>query len=215
MELFSPNTPVIFNWIEWLREHAPHHVLSVFVDHWIKNPPPPPAVSPASSCPPSTSTRESEPATPPVPVPEEPEIEIIHGPPFVDRKSKFVAHLARVKTLAEVEQMRAILLRDKRIAQATHNVLAYRLSAPLLEARDDDGEGGAGDTMLYLLQKMNVMDVAVLVTRWFGGILLGPDRFRHFQDLTKAIVDQAGMTASGKPTPPPEKEKRPTQQRRR
>lgn len=62
----------------------------------------------------------------------------------------------------------------------------------LVENRDDDGETGAGDTMLYLLQRANVMNVCVVVTRWFGGVKLGPDRFRIISDVAKWLLQDTG-----------------------
>jgi len=56
------------------------------------------------------------------------------------------------------------------------------------EDRDDDGETGAGDKVLYLLQRMNVVNVVVMITRWFGGIHLGNDRFKHITNVAKDII---------------------------
>jgi hypothetical protein len=109
------------------------------------------------------------------------DLDLFHGNTFVEKKSKFIAHAALVHSLEKVEQFSRQLLRDKKIANATHNILAFRIlrdSGELIENRDDDGESGAGDGMLYTLQKLKVVNIAVIVTRWYGGIQLGPDRFK-------------------------------------
>lgn len=100
--------------------------------------------------------------------------------------------MATVKTVDDVRAMMAELLSNGKIARATHNMLAYRIrgsdSLPgsgILQDCDDDGETGAGSRMLHLLQILEVMDVAVVVTRWYGGIHLGPDRFKHINNATR------------------------------
>jgi putative IMPACT (imprinted ancient) family translation regulator len=65
-----------------------------------------------------------------------------------------------------------------RTADATHNIMAYRIGDGAAEGRVDDGEGGAGDKLLFLLQHAGARGVAVVVSRWYGGIHLGGDRFR-------------------------------------
>ena len=76
--------------------------------------------------------------------------------------------------------MRALVLgRDRQVAAATHNILAYRIecgSGVWAQDADDDGEAAAGGRLLHLLQMADARNVAVVVTRWFGGVLLGPDR---------------------------------------
>ena len=67
--------------------------------------------------------------------------------------------------------MHSTLMQDKKIANATHNMVAYRFekeSGDLEEHRDDDGEGGAGDKMLFVLRARDARNVMVLVTRWYG-----------------------------------------------
>jgi hypothetical protein len=110
-----------------------------------------------------------------------PEIEIFSGDIFTDRKSRFQAHLARVYTPQQVQYVLRTIKSDLKIANATHNMVAFRLSEKNHEDRDDDGEGGAGDRMLYLMQRMGVLDAVGVVTRWYGGIPLGPDRFKGKQ----------------------------------
>ena len=92
---------------------------------------------------------------------------------FVERKSKFIGYCRHVETeteaLAFVEQLK------KQNWDATHNVFAYSLREGQLKRCSDDGEpqGTAGVPVLDVLQKSGVVDVCMVVTRYFGGILLG------------------------------------------
>eukprot|EP00013_Stygamoeba_regulata_P008127 CAMPEP_0177684774 /NCGR_PEP_ID=MMETSP0447-20121125/32613_1 /TAXON_ID=0 /ORGANISM="Stygamoeba regulata, Strain BSH-02190019" /LENGTH=155 /DNA_ID=CAMNT_0019194649 /DNA_START=238 /DNA_END=705 /DNA_ORIENTATION=- len=70
--------------------------------------------------------------------------------------------------------------------------MAYRIctNGVLNEMRDDDGESGAGDKLLDLLRRMGVENAAVVVTRWYGGTQLGPDRFRDINHSARLVIDQ-------------------------
>ena len=74
------------------------------------------------------------------------------------------------------------------MSSAAHHVMAYRTSAGE-EVSDDDGESGAGRRLLTLLQRMGVEDVVVVATRWYGGVHLGPARFRHLVRVAKEAVE--------------------------
>ncbi|CAJ0766198.1 3052_t:CDS:10 [Entrophospora sp. SA101] len=103
---------------------------------------------------------------------------IFHGEPLEHKKSIFLAHLAKVNNIQEVKLVRSMLLSDRKIAKATHNIMAYRIlldNGAILQDNDDDGETAAGSRLLHLLQMLDSRNVIVVVTRWYGGILLGPD----------------------------------------
>ncbi|XGW25440.1 hypothetical protein V3C99_006676 [Haemonchus contortus] len=124
---------------------------------------------------------------------------IYHGEVLTDRKSHFQAHLARVNSKEEVKLVLDRLLENSKISRATHNMYAYRITE-VRNGREirlhdcfDDGETGASSKMLELLEKMNVTNVLVIVSRWYGGIHLGPDRFRHINNLTREIVAKHGL----------------------
>jgi len=114
--------------------------------------------------------------------------EILRGSPILDRRSKFLAYAAEVSSLEEAELVVKTLKAEKKISIATHNVVSYRIQNPPHDFRDDDGETGAGDALLTLLQKMRVNNVVVMVSRWSGGIRLGPDRFRHICNAAKVLL---------------------------
>lgn len=92
----------------------------------------------------------------------------------IEKKSRFIATIAPVSTEEEalcfVEGVR------KKYKDATHNCMAYRVGLNTkYEKRSDHGEpsGTAGAPMLEVLRKENVTNVAAVVTRYFGGVLLG------------------------------------------
>lgn len=94
---------------------------------------------------------------------------------LVEKKSKFIANLFYVETREEVEEL--IKSINKKYHDARHNCYAYRIitDGGVIEKSSDDGEpsGTAGAPMLTILSKNNLANVLVIVTRYFGGILLG------------------------------------------
>lgn len=57
---------------------------------------------------------------------------------------------------------------------------------------DDDGESAAGGRLLKLLALVGAENVAVVVSRWFGGVLLGPARFTHINNAARQLLDECG-----------------------
>ena len=92
---------------------------------------------------------------------------------FVERKSEFIGNAAPVTT--EKEALDFINKIRSKYSDATHNVYAYILREGNLTRFSDDGEphGTAGLPVLDVLRKEQLCDCAVVVTRYFGGILLG------------------------------------------
>lgn len=120
-------------------------------------------------------------AYPPCPV------EIFHGEIVEVKKSKFQAHVCRISTFEDVKAVMDCLLSNSKIQAATHNMMAYRL--PNREDFDDDGEAQAGRRMLHMLQMMGVVHTMVVVSRWFGGTLLGPARFGIINNVAKDALN--------------------------
>ena len=94
---------------------------------------------------------------------------------IVEKKSKFIASLFYINTVKEADEL--IKSIKKKYHDAKHNCIAYRVieDNKLIERSSDDGEpsGTAGAPMLSILQKNNLCNILVVVTRYFGGILLG------------------------------------------
>jgi putative IMPACT (imprinted ancient) family translation regulator len=139
--------------------------------------------------------------------------EIYHGETLIDRKSVFQAHVAPIHSAEEAMNILAILKTDRKISRATHNMFAYRITLPSahpsgsgepihIADNDDDGEDAAGPKLAQLLSLMNAENLIVVVSRWYGGIQLGPDRFRHIANVARRAIEDSGvgLTAIGKGT---------------
>ena len=125
------------------------------------------------------------------------------------KKSTFVARACTVTLPAHAQAcITRLLENDKHTAKATHTISAYRVRSPsaskmtgevLYEDCDDDGENTAGRRLLRLLQVMDVWNVLVVVSRWYGGVKLGPDRFNIINDVAREAVVDGGWTQSRRP----------------
>lgn len=124
-------------------------------------------------------------------------------PPWVlsevvtEKKSVFVARAAWVTSTDQAKgYLHHLLATDKKVAKATHNITAWRIHGPnetAFQDCDDDGETAAGGRLLHLLQLMDVWDVMIVVTRWYGGVHLGPDRFRLINTTARDAVVKGGF----------------------
>lgn len=114
---------------------------------------------------------------------------------FAVRGSEFIGRARPVGTVGAAESFVAEVRAEH--GDATHNVPAYRVRAdPFREYADDDGEppGSAGEPALNVLQGRELENVAVVVTRYFGGTELGVGGLvRAYGRATKAAVDDAGV----------------------
>ena len=114
---------------------------------------------------------------------------------FTVQGSEFIGHAAPVEDVAAAEAFYESVAADH--PDATHNVPAYRVRAdPFREYASDDGEpsGSAGDPMLSVLSGRELENVAVVVTRYFGGTELGVGGLvRAYSQATKDAVDAAGV----------------------
>lgn len=117
--------------------------------------------------------------------------------PVTEKKSTFLARAALVYHPNEAKlYLRHLLNTDKKAAKATHNITAWRIRGEndvTYQDCDDDGESAAGGRLLHLLQIMGVWDVMVVVTRWYGGVHLGADRFRIIGGVAREAVVRGGF----------------------
>ena len=61
---------------------------------------------------------------------------------------------------------------------------------------DDDGEDAAGGRLLHLLQILDIKNTVVVVSRWFGGVKLGPARFTHINNAARMLLEKCGCLHS-------------------
>lgn len=114
---------------------------------------------------------------------------------FKDRGSKFLAYLSRVETRDEAE----LLLQNcrKEHFKARHHCLAYRIGLEEVEERaSDDGEpsGSAGMPILNQLRSADLINVAVVVVRYFGGTKLGvPGLIHAYGHAAELGIKEAGI----------------------
>lgn len=93
---------------------------------------------------------------------------------FVEKRSRFIGTVRHVES--EDEALRCLAELKSQYWDATHNVYAYALREGQLRRFSDDGEpqGTAGKPVLEVLSKPDITDCLLVVTRYFGGVLLGP-----------------------------------------
>ena len=113
---------------------------------------------------------------------------------FVEKRSRFISHIWRVETeeeaRARIEEMK------KKYYDARHNCWCYLLKEGNVVRYSDDGEpqGTAGQPMLNVFQRESVTNVCCVVTRYFGGILLGAGGLtRAYTKGAKDALDAAGI----------------------
>lgn len=110
-----------------------------------------------------------------------------HGEPLTDRKSVFQAHVAHVDSVSQAVGFVGFLCEKfPKIATATHNIMACRVGSA--QDYDDDGENAAGKSLLFTLQQQDVDNIVVVVSRWFGGVKLGSLRFKHINNVARALI---------------------------
>jgi len=130
----------------------------------------------------------------PVALPEG--IELFEAEPIIDRKSAFVGRACRISDPAQVPAILSFLLADRRVAKAAHPVInAWRCQVGNVfhQDNDDDGESAAGGRLAHLLQILDVKNVLVVVTRYFGGTLLGADRFKNINQAARDALELGGF----------------------
>ncbi len=111
-----------------------------------------------------------------------------------ERKSIFIGHAKPVST--EEEAKAFVAQKKSEYADATHNVYAYLLNGGAIARFSDDGEpqGTAGMPVLNVLKMSGACDLVVVVTRYFGGILLGAGGLvRAYSASARQALDEAGI----------------------
>ena len=116
----------------------------------------------------------------------------VRGPKYKIKKSVFIATIYSIQdNLGLVEKIKSV---REEFSKASHNAYAFRLMEDGVERSDlsDDGEvkGTAGRVILQHLENMNVMNVLLVVTRFYGGINLGKGGLiRAYSKTAKDLLD--------------------------
>ncbi|GAB6167551.1 YigZ family protein [Clostridium carnis] len=112
---------------------------------------------------------------------------------FIEKKSEFIGYAKRCET---EEEAKAFVMEIKNMhKQATHNCWAYVVGKNMgIQRYSDDGEpqGTAGIPILEVMKKSNVTDCAIVVTRYYGGILLGTGGLTRAYTKGASIALKAG-----------------------
>lgn len=112
---------------------------------------------------------------------------------IVEKKSKFIANIFYVENIEEAEEK--LKLTKKKYYDAKHNCYAYRVveDGNIIERSSDDGEpsGTAGMPILDILRGREIANCIVIVTRYFGGILLGTGGLvRAYSEATNNALEK-------------------------
>lgn len=113
---------------------------------------------------------------------------------IVQKKSKFIANIIYVQTVEEAEQRLKEI--RKKYYDARHNCYAFSIMTQegIINKSSDDGEpsGTAGGPILNIINKNELTNVLVVVTRYFGGILLGTGGLvKAYSEATLKAIEQA------------------------
>lgn len=130
-------------------------------------------------------------------------VEMFVAEPISDRKSAFVGRAFRISNPSQIPGILAYLMSDRRISRAAHPIInAWRckVGPALHQDNDDDGETAAGGRLAHLLSILEVDNVLIVVTRYFGGILLGADRFKHINQAARNALDLGGFLEDTTPS---------------
>ena len=113
----------------------------------------------------------------------------------LEKKSKFIANIMYIDKVEEAEAKLEEI--RKKYYDARHNCYAYRVidsNKSIIDRSSDDGEpsGTAGSPMLNILKKEELCNVLVVVTRYFGGILLGTGGLvRAYSQATQDVIHKS------------------------
>jgi putative IMPACT (imprinted ancient) family translation regulator len=111
---------------------------------------------------------------------------------IVDRGSRYTITVFWIHSQEEWKKQLQSLKKNPYFAKATHNSYAWRIKGEtgIIEGKNDDGEAGAGMCILREIQRVQRVNICIVVTRYFWGIQLQADRYKHIIDGTKMILEK-------------------------
>ena len=109
------------------------------------------------------------------------------------KRSRFIGYIKPVKSKDEAESFVTSI--KQKHWDARHNVFAYKIREGNFKRYSDDGEpqGTAGVPVLDVIEKNDLTDVCIVVTRYFGGILLGGGGLVRAYSHTASLAVEAGV----------------------
>ncbi|GLB37375.1 putative uncharacterized protein family UPF0029 [Lyophyllum shimeji] len=111
-----------------------------------------------------------------------------------DRRSTFLAHASTLPSSSAFPAFLDHLSNLPVLKRATHCMYAYRTTnatdATVATGQDDGGESGSGDRLARLLELTGCESVVVVVSRWYGGVKLGSDRWKRISDVAKDALQK-------------------------
>ena len=116
---------------------------------------------------------------------------------FTEKRSRFIGHLLPVETEEQAREFIAQM--KKKYYDARHNCWCYLIGGDTMRYGDDgEPQGTAGQPMLNVFQRENVTNVVCVVTRYFGGILLGAGGLtRAYSKSARDALAAAGVSEVG------------------
>ncbi|KAI6249771.1 hypothetical protein HI914_01999 [Erysiphe necator] len=109
------------------------------------------------------------------------------------KKSTFIARSKHISSSSDAKfSLQQLFLENPSLREASHNVSAWRIHIgnSVNEDSNDDGEENGGQYLLDILRNKNINGVLLVVTRWYGGVLLGPDRWRLMSEVSCDCLSQ-------------------------
>ncbi|KAI1074802.1 hypothetical protein F5B20DRAFT_427137 [Whalleya microplaca] len=121
--------------------------------------------------------------------------------PVTLKASTFIVRSTSITETSKRQSLMQSLFTDiPSLHSASHNAWAYRVRVPthlfnatvVKEESFDDGEGGCGEFLLKNMRETNAENTLVVMTRWYGGVMLGPDRWRIIRNCLKDALAESG-----------------------
>lgn len=116
-----------------------------------------------------------------------------------ERKSVFLAHASTLSRPADLSNFIDRLSGLPVLKRATHCMYAYRvipdpeISSNEIVGQHDGGERGSGERLSRLLDALECQNVVVVVSRWYGGVPLGSDRWKIISGVAKEALNNGGF----------------------
>ncbi|GAA5892838.1 hypothetical protein JCM6882_000592 [Rhodosporidiobolus microsporus] len=135
---------------------------------------------------------------------------LVHSDPLTDRSSTFIAHAAPCTSSSSASAFQSYiraLRAPSHPVECSHEMLGWRVVAPkpgksgleseedwaVRDGGEDDGEKDGGSTIREVLRREGAVDVMVVVSRLYGGQMLGPARFAHIRTVTSQALSRLSL----------------------